>query len=353
MKNYKINKKFQFLFPFFFIIGVFLIIAGFNDKKVIDLTYNEDNSIHYNVFLKENKFFDSPYIGEGRTYIASLIDYIDINFHYNLSFSEKINGNCKYKYVALVRANKKEGSGYYWEKEYDLTDEKVAEIKNKSVILINDNIKVNYDTYNDILNTFKKEYNVTPDGELKVIMKINNTANLKDVNEPVAIDSEMNLSIPLLEQSIEVAINKDNSTTDNISKIRKKSDRPAYLIFKVTGIVLSVVSVLGFIDVTKTNIIFKKANLYDLKLDGILSSYDSIIANIKFLPDMTSFNKIEVSSFEELLDVYNEVRMPINYYHDKNKSTFVIINDSIAWIFNLKKDALKWADSNEKKEINK
>ena len=45
--------------------------------------------------------------------------------------------------------------------------------------------------------------------------------------------------------------------------------------------------------------------------------------------------------------------MPINYYHDKNKSTFVIINDSIAWIFNLKKDALKWADSNEKKEINK
>lgn len=56
MKNYKINKKFQFLFPFFFVIGIFLVIAGFNDKKVINLSYVENNSIHYNVYLKENSF---------------------------------------------------------------------------------------------------------------------------------------------------------------------------------------------------------------------------------------------------------------------------------------------------------
>ena len=82
MKKYKLNKKLQFLFPFLFLIGIFITIVGFNDKKVINLTYTQDNSIHYNVYLKENNFFENKYLTEGRTYISSLIDYIDVSFHY-------------------------------------------------------------------------------------------------------------------------------------------------------------------------------------------------------------------------------------------------------------------------------
>ena len=64
-----------------------------------------------------------------------------------------------------------------------------------------------------------------------------------------------------------------------------------------------------------------------LELDKILKNYDSIIANIKNLPDISSYKTIEVDKFEELLDVYNEVRMPINYYQEKTgkESIFIII----------------------------
>ena len=35
--------------------------------------------------------------------------------------------------------------------------------------------------------------------------------------------------------------------------------------------------------------------------------------------------------------------------HDKEKSIFIIINDSIVWIYTLKKDdSMKWVDNNEK-----
>ncbi|MBQ6494741.1 MAG: hypothetical protein IJI49_01920 [Bacilli bacterium] len=348
MKNYKLNKKFQFLFPFLFIIGIILIIFGFNDKKVVDLNYTENNSIKYNVYLKENKFFDTPYLPEGRTYIASLIDYIDIFYHYDVLYNRKLTGVFKYKFVAQVRANKKEGSGYYWEKEYDLTKEKTIDIQNNVNVSIDDNVQVKYSTYNEILNNFKKEYGVNTDGELKVIMKISNNSKFEKTKEPVIINSEMNITIPLLEQAIEVAINKETSSNDNILSIKEKSDKPAYIIFKITGFVLMIVSILGFIDVTKTNIIFKRKNKYEIKLDNILTSYDSIIANIKTLPNLSSFKKIEVSTFEELLDVYNEVRMPINYCQEDKKSSFIIINDSIVWIYELKKDTMKWVDSNEK-----
>ena len=53
-----------------------------------------------------------------------------------------------------------------------------------------------------------------------------------------------------------------------------------------------------------------------------------------------------------MIDVYNEVRMPINYYQEDGNSIFIIINDSIIWIYTLKKDnSTKWVDDNEKKEL--
>ena len=86
-----------------------------------------------------------------------------------------------------------------------------------------------------------------------------------------------------------------------------------------------------------------KKNLYRTKLNKILHNHDSIIANITTLPDTEELNIIEISTFEELIDVYNEVRMPINYYQDdyKLESTFMIINDGIAWIYILSKEDME------------
>ena len=247
MKYYKLNKKFQFLFPFLYIIGIVLIVLGLNDKKAIDLKYDQNNNIRYNVYLKENQFFETPYLPEGRTYIASLIDYLDVFFHYEVVYNRKLTGNYKYKFVALVRANKKDDAGYYWEKEFDLTDEKTIDIKNNVNVSIDDNVQVKYSTYNEILNNFKKEYGVNTDGELKIIMRISNTSKFEKIKEPVVIDTEMNITIPLLEQSLEIAINKDTSSNDNILSIKEKSGKPVYLILKITGVILIIVSILGFV----------------------------------------------------------------------------------------------------------
>ena len=50
------------------------------------------------------------------------------------------------------------------------------------------------------------------------------------------------------------------------------------------------------------------------------------------LPELNGVNIIDVTSFDELLDVYNEVRMPINHCHINNdESVFMIIHDKMAW----------------------
>lgn len=339
MKRKKMNKVFQFLFPFFFAIGIILIVLGINDYKIVNLKYQEDNNIKYKVFLKENNFFDTPYLEENRTYIASLIDYIDIDFHYNLKFNMPINGDYKYKYVATVMANKNDSEEYYWKKEYDLSEERTGSIENNSILTLDDNIKVDYSKYNQILNDFKQQYPVASNGSLKISMVVNSSSKIDLMEEPVVVSSEINLLVPLLEQTIEASINKDAQNISDVVAIKEKSKDFKYVIYKILGFLLAFISVFHIVLAYIYNLSDKKESAYDIKLKKILKNYDSIIANVNNKPVVTGLKKIEVSDFDELLDVYNEVRMPINYYQDEKKeiSMFLILNDTIVWYFELKK----------------
>ena len=130
----KKSHKLSFILLIFgILIGISLTIFGFLKKDYIVLQYQEDNSVSYKVFLKPNDYFETSYLGENRTYIATLIDYLDIDFQYLVNFSDKITGNCNYYIKATISANKpNRESGYYWQKEFKLTNPKrVSVLDNK------------------------------------------------------------------------------------------------------------------------------------------------------------------------------------------------------------------------------
>ena len=87
----------------------------------------------------------------------------------------------------------------------------------------------------------------------------------------------------------------------------------------------------------------RKRHLYESTLQKFVDSHDSIIANVTNLPDVSDLNVVEVSSFDELIDVYSEVRMPINFYEnkDKTKAVFRIINDRMCWEYVLDKEKIE------------
>ncbi len=341
MKRFKINKIIQILFVLLFFFGVFAVYLGCNNNKKVQFKYDEKSDITYKVYLKPNQFFDTPYLEENKTYIASLIDYVDVGFDYSSNFSNNLNGEVKYKYVVLVSADKKESSGYYWQKEYDLSDFKTVKLDNNNQVAFSDHVKLKYDTYNNILNKFKKEYSLVTDGVAKVMLKIENKSDIVGINEPVNISSISSLSIPLLEKSLEISMNKDATNNSKTITFDEVDESIPYTIYKALGVIMMILSIIGFINVTIDRRKFKTQNEYELSLRKILDNYDSIIANIENVPPFSESKIINLSSFGELLDVYNEVRMPINYYQNPNrdKSTFLIINDNIVWIYSLKKES--------------
>ena len=201
----------------FLMIGVVGLYIGLNTKKTISLKYQESNNIDYKVYLKENDFFDDEYISSGKTYITSLIDHIEVDYDYNIDFSEKVDANYKYKIIARLEANKSDSSDNYWRKDYDITEEQERNISKLPNYSIKEHINVDYNKYNAILNEFKKTLGLNSTGVLKVYLQIKSEVNTEDIKTP--IKSELLLSLPLSELAIEASI--ESNTNNKVKEIKK------------------------------------------------------------------------------------------------------------------------------------
>jgi len=105
-KNLVLTKSFlrriKIFISLVILLGTSFLISS-STKKVVTLYYKEDSNVNYLVYLKENDYYTSKYLTKGMKYIASLIDYIDINFNYNFKMNEQI----KYSYSYYIEADVK------------------------------------------------------------------------------------------------------------------------------------------------------------------------------------------------------------------------------------------------------
>ena len=327
----------------FIFLGCYFIKFSQNVNKEVFVNYNENSNIDYKVYLKENKFFEDKYLEKNRTYIASLIDYILIDFDYSFNVSEKVKGNYSYYIKGTVSANKNNSNDYYWSKDYILTEKTTKKYEDTNEINIKGETKINYQEYNNLLNNFKSQYGVTMDGLLKVSLVIENYIESDLTDHKIEKDSNVELNIPLTSLTIEVPIETNDLSNNGVlvSKVVQENilyySVFKYLGYSLLGISVFLLALLITIIITK----IKYGNKYNNKLKKILKTYDSIIVNVKTIPDIDTLNVITVTSFEELIDAHSEVRKPINYIAQKGHSIFILINDGMAWRYDLVKETSK------------
>ena len=329
----------------FLLVSIFLLTRRDSAYENVIINYEEDkNPIDYKVYLKDNNFFETEYLDEGVTYISSLIDYIDVNFNYRVKFDQLLTGKYNYQVKATILANKVNDNGKYWSKEYILYDNNDT-FKSTTYLAANQHVKLDYQKYNDLLSSFKKEYGLAIDGLLQVEMIINYDGYIND-NSKIKCDDECNhlkkstslkMDIPLTQNSVDISINTNESSTSNgsISYEKKVSESIGYLITRSVGFMMLLLSLI--IIVFMVRYIIRKREMisnYHKEINKILSTYDSIIVNSENINNLSKYNVIKVNSFEELLDAHSEVRMPINYIElRKDYSIFVLINNDVAWVY--------------------
>ncbi len=321
------------------ILGVLLVLAGFNHAQDIVVNYEEKSAVDYKVYLKKNKFFESPYLPAGKTYITSLIDYLDIDYNYDLKFDDQVSGDYSYYFVAVLSADRASSGvgtgGNYWSREYALTEPVSSSINNSHTLNINHKLKVNYDKYNKILADFKNTYALAANGTLKVVMRITGGVREERLGDPVSLDTELSLSVPLTEQSVEVSVSTETQENRHSISSHIDHDNAGYITMRVVGIVAIIGAfVLAYL-AYRQYLTIKADTRYEDQIKKILSAYDSVIVEVEQQPKLAGINILTVNNFDELLDVYNSIHLPISYYRDVKSANFIIINEKMAWRYSL------------------
>ena len=333
--SYATRMMFHIFFLVVFIVSFLLFLfLGFSITKTEIIKYREKSNINYQVYLKENDFYDIPYLEKGMAYVASLIDNVNIHYHYEFTIAKNLNFDVAYKVMGKLVIQSQNNANAFYEKTYDLTEEMRENIKNQKQYSIDKNIVIDYAYYNNLANKFKSNYAVNTSSYLEVYLEVAESANEYSLNNK----SKTILIIPLSEQEINIRLeNKDINEEQQIlfpAKLKVRSY--PFLLLSLLPFVLILITMKNLWELISFSI--KRNSKYDRYVNRILRGYDRIIINVKTAPRLKNYNIIEVENFEELIDVRDNIKQPIRYLVITNhqKCEFFIIHNKDLYLYVVK-----------------
>ena len=307
------------LFIILFIITLIFIQNTFDLSSSKIINYNEKSNLDYKVYLKENNFYDVDYLGKDKIYVASLIDKILIDFRYDFNIEKETKVDFTYDIVAKLTINDDVTGSNYFEKEYELLSDKKVSIEDTKNFNLYEQVDINYAYYNSLANSFKHQYGIDTSNNLTVYLRINKDSETLDT-------STMFVKIPLSEKSVNIELNYQDINNSSYIVETKESviDNIIFGILSILLLVFTIVILLKLIRLI--NLLNGKKSIYDKYVNRILNEYDRLIVENSTGPALNKNNIIKISKFEELLDVRDNLKLPIMYYvvSEHNKCYFYI-----------------------------
>jgi len=321
------------------ILGIYLLIQTFEEPEVTNVQFTESSNMDYKVYLKENDFFKQDYIGKDNQYIASLIDYIEADFNYQLKAQQK---NESYKYTYRIEAetnltDAETNNSIFNEKEV-LVKEKEYSANTSSILSVKEKVTIDYNKYNDLVKSFIEAYDLE---DYIATLTINMYADVIDfegnanAGKPV-----MTLSIPLTTKTMAIDI-ESNEVNQNIVDVHKTVNNKEYIYLAVGLLALALI--LGiklryFIKDTESELA-----LYEMKLRKIMTSYSSYVQKISNEYYFGDRQILEVRLFEDLLQIRETINKPILMLEgDVAMDTyFFIASDDTIYLYELQPGSYK------------
>ncbi len=283
--------------------GIFIKNGIYKTKKIIE--YNENKNLEYKVILKQNDYYKLNYMEKGNQYIADLINTVDANFKYNFNLAN--NYEYKYKIIGNIEITDDKTSRIIYKYSEDLISEKSKTANGP--ININENVKIDFQKYNDFVNKFITTY------ELKNVtakLNVNLDFGVTGVSEQFTKENTtiMSLEVPLGVKTVPIDINYSKADADSFIIIPDGSQASRQSL--ICGIALLVANLVFFV----IFIIYIKASAteedkYNSQLRKIMNNYDSYISKVDDDFNMDKYQIIRVQNFSDLLEIRDTMQLPI------------------------------------------
>lgn len=323
---------------FSLVIGILITVEGLTnnkEKKENIVNYETGGKIEYNVTLKDNDFYDLEDINT-KNIISKYLNTLDINFKYEFSSSKALHSNATYslKMYLINSYTQNNNEEELWRKEYELLPEtKITE--NKAVVYFEKQISINYDEYNEIARKFRSESGILTNSYLQLEFSINNELMEETKNISFGDNYVLVVKIPLLENITSIEKLGEFNEKENLYNIEKIDTN--YLQLSI-GILLLIVSIAFMITAARMFININEVSKYITEQGRILKRYGDVIAETTTKPDLNNLDVMEITNFIDLINIEDELRIPILFYENiKGKeSWFIIIHNTEAYRYILK-----------------
>ena len=339
--NNRLLRRFCFctlIFGILFFMGVEFIIASLDVDHTEKLVFKETGNITYSVCLKQNNFFDKECIEPNMSYVASLIKNIPLEFNYQFNGNlDNLIDSVDYEVIAKLIIKNNETATRYFEKEYVLISKTNEPLNNGNTLYnLNKKIDIDYEYYNNIATSFKSQYGVDSQSYLEVYLNTYNNVNSEYKDIPTA--GKILVQIPLSQKALEIKFNTQEINKDIEKVITSKYFNITNWFRLIIGVCLLLIA---FFFLYLIIIIIKKINKntskYDKYINKILKEYDRLIAGTSTMPNLDDYEVLLINSFNELVDVRDNLRLPIMFYNFKEgkKAYFYIIHNNNLYLYEI------------------
>lgn len=335
-------KKKSFLYVIlmivFFVLTYLFGNVAFKTKTKIYVNYQNKSTVNYQVKLLDNDIYEDEFLPMGESYISSLVDYIEINYNYEVLYDTKINGFYSYNIDTEVVAYEDDINDSLWKKTYPLTENQVILLNQNDTFVTkaSDRIRINFGKYKQILDDFVSKYDIPISGYLMVNFNVQKNLDFKGFRNVIEDDDAIKVIIPLTYDTFKINVIDNNNEIGSYNEFSRLKD-VNYLLLVFSAFCLAVALSILAVVIKDILMISKNESKYILERDKILRKYADKIINVNKFYNIKKYNLIYVDSFNELLDVYKKKEAPISFREIKKnyKALFVIIDDENAWIYEM------------------
>jgi hypothetical protein len=320
-----------------------LVSVQLNKKYYIG--YRESGSIDYNVFLKENEFFEENHLGKDQSYVASLIDKIIADYSYEIDMdTDDVNYRYSYSIKSRLEILDNGSEVAIYNPEQILVSEQNKSQSSSNRLRINEIVVINYDEYNNLANKFLDTYDLTSTtSNIVVTLEVDVLSDCEAFSGSAVDTYTSELRIPLTTKTVNIKMT--SAVPDEEAKMIACQRGAGSEVFKTTAIVLGIVDVLmilllvAFVCLTRTPDV-----TYTARVKKIVSQYKSYIQKINNLFETRGYQIILVNTFDEMLEIRDTIQAPILMFENEDRTCakFMIPTDSkLLYLYEIKIDGYK------------
>ena len=328
------------------ILSVFTLALAllYADKsQAYSLKYKADSSIDYNVYLKENEFFEDNFVKKDNQYIASLIDYIDTQMNYEISMDD---ANVDYEYSYRIEAEVDVVDSTTKNSLYNFKEELLKPVLRsaESNLSISEDLKIDYNHYNDLIKRFVAVYDLdNAESTLDINMYVKVLGSC-DSSSDASQETKITLSIPLTTKTVAIDISSNLISSEDNILVCRDSNAGAF-VFAILAGVFAIVDLVVIIKLIKYVLSTRSASsIYEKELRKILGNYSSYIQKINSDISLGDYEVVDVDTFTDMLEIRDTIQQPILMLEDKanHETRFMIPSkNNFIYIYVLKMSDIK------------